>query len=419
MTPTSADPPPRADAAAHAASSPGAAPSGNGAAAPRSVSVLGSTGSIGTQTLDVIRLFPDQFRVRALTAGTNAELLAEQAREFEPDCVAIGDASKAEALREALRPLGITVHVGEEGLCTAARRDDVDVVVAAVVGFAGLEPVLEALKTGATVALANKETLVVGGALVEATLAAHGGTLLPVDSEHSAIFQCLVGEEARTVEQIVLTASGGPFRERDADTFDAITRAEALDHPNWSMGNKITIDSATMMNKGLEVIEAKWLFDLAVDQIEVLVHPQSIVHSMVAFADGAIKAQLGVPDMKVPIQYALSYPARWPAPHERLDWREVPRLDFEPPDLDKFPCLRLAFDAIEAGGTAPAVLNAANEAAVAHFLDEAIAFTDIPRLVEEALARRTPADPTSLEALQAADAEARRCVEELALPTED
>jgi 1-deoxy-D-xylulose-5-phosphate reductoisomerase len=221
------------------------------------------------------------------------------------------------------------------------------------------------------------------------------------------------------VEELVLTASGGPFRTRPADTLGAVTREEALDHPNWSMGAKITIDSATMMNKGLEVIEARWLFDVGADRIRVLVHPQSIVHSMVAFTDGSTKAQLGVPDMKVPIQYALSHPARWPAPHERLDWREVPRLDFEPPDLDKFPCLRLAFDAIEAGGTAPAVLNAANEAAVAHFLDEAIAFTDIPRLVEEALARRTPADPTSLEALQAADAEARRCVEELALPTED
>jgi 1-deoxy-D-xylulose-5-phosphate reductoisomerase len=292
----------------------------------------------------------------------------------------------------------------------------VDVVVAAVVGFAGLAPVVAALREGKQVALANKETLVVAGALINDLLDRTPGTLLPVDSEHSAIFQCLAGESEQNLEDIVLTASGGPFRTRKASTFADITVEEALDHPNWSMGNKITIDSATMMNKGLEVIEAKWLFDLDVDQIQVLVHPQSIVHSMVTFADGTVKAQLGVPDMKVPIQYALSYPDRWSAPHERLDWTEVARLDFETPDTDKFPCLGLAFDALEQGGTAPAVLNAANEEAVALFLNEEIRFTDIPRSIDRALQALPSADVPDLNALSEADAEARRFVQELTLP---
>ncbi|PSQ62591.1 MAG: 1-deoxy-D-xylulose-5-phosphate reductoisomerase, partial [Bacteroidetes bacterium QH_1_61_8] len=240
------------------------------------------------------------------------------------------------------------------------------------------------------------------------------GELLPVDSEHSAIFQCIAGESERTVETVVLTASGGPFRTRPANTFDDVTVDEALNHPNWSMGPKITIDSATMMNKGLEVIEARWLFDLTVDEIQVLVHPQSIVHSMVAFADGAVKAQLGVPDMKVPIQYALSYPSRWPAPHERLDWSEVSRLDFEQPDTDKFPCLQLAYDALDAGGTAPAVLNAANEQAVSLFLEEEIAFVDIPRAIEDAMDQLTLNGTPTLEDLSDADEWARECVKELA-----
>jgi 1-deoxy-D-xylulose-5-phosphate reductoisomerase len=255
--------------------------------------------------------------------------------------------------------------------------------------------------------------MVVAGAEVNRLLDEHGGTLIPVDSEHSAIFQCLVGENERAVEELILTASGGPFRTRDASTFDAITPAEALDHPNWSMGAKITIDSATLMNKGLEVIEARWLFDIGPDAIRVLVHPQSIVHSMVAFADGSVKAELGVPDMKVPIQYALSYPDRWPAPHERIDWTELQRLDFELPDTDKFPCLRLAFEALEIGGTAPAVLNAANEEAVALFLDERIGFTDIPRSIEDALGRLADGSDSSLEAVRAADAAARQRVQEL------
>jgi 1-deoxy-D-xylulose-5-phosphate reductoisomerase len=383
---------------------------------PRDLAVLGSTGSIGTQTLEIARLFPERFRVRVLTAHRNADLLAEQARASRPDAVVIGDADRREALAAALSDTDVTVRSGAEALRGAASRPDVDVTVAAVVGFAGLRPVLAALRAGKTVALANKETMVVGGALVNETLAHNeDAALIPVDSEHSAIYQCLAGESAEAVEELILTASGGPFRERPAGSFDGITKAEALDHPNWSMGEKITIDSATMMNKGLEVIEARWLFGVDPENIRVMVHPQSIVHSMVAFRDGSVKAQLGVPDMKVPIQYALSHPARWQAPHERLDWSELSRLDFEPPDTAKFPCLRLAFEALRTGGTAPAALNAANEAAVALFLQERIGFTDLPALIEDALARAdSPAASPSLEALTEADRAARRRVRERA-----
>jgi len=381
---------------------------------PQRLAVLGATGSIGTQTLDVVRLFPDRFDVRALTCGANVDLLTEQAREFRPEVVVAGSAPKAKTLRHRLSSLDIEVLAGKEGLRHVAARDDVDSVVAAVVGFAGLVPVLAALRAGKRVALANKETMVVGGDLVQEAVEEGDGELLPVDSEHSAIFQCIAGESERTVETVVLTASGGPFRTRPANTFDDVTVDEALNHPNWSMGPKITIDSATMMNKGLEVIEARWLFDLTVDEIRVLVHPQSIVHSMVAFADGAVKAQLGVPDMKVPIQYALSYPSRWPAPHERLDWSEVSRLDFEQPDTDKFPCLQLAYDALDAGGTAPAVLNAANEQAVSLFLEEEIAFVDIPRAIEDAMDQLTLNGTPTLEDLSDADEWARECVKELA-----
>jgi len=382
---------------------------------PRGLAVLGATGSIGTQTLEVVRLFPDAFDVRVLTCGSNVERLADQVREFRPECVAVGTAERARDLRTRLSGGDVEIRVGEEGLCEAATRAEVDVVMAAVVGFAGLAPVLAALRAGKDVALANKETLVVGGALVQEVLARHEeARLFPVDSEHSAIFQCMVGETERAVEEVVLTASGGPFRTRPADTFGAITVEETLDHPNWSMGAKITVDSATMMNKGLEVIEARWLFDLDVEQIQVLVHPQSIVHSMVSFADGAVKAQLGVPDMKVPIQYALSFPNRWAAPHERLDWSELSRLDFERPDTEKFPCLQLAYDALDAGGAAPAVLNAANEAAVGLFLNEDISFPDIPRLIEQALRRTSTDGAASVEALTTADRAARETVKELA-----
>lgn len=374
--------------------------------------VLGSTGSIGTQTLDIVRLFPDRFRVVALTAGSNVDLLERQAREFAPTCVVIADENANRDLSSRLRDTAIEVLSGPEGLCEAASKSDVDTVVAALVGFAGLESVLAALRTKKKVALANKETLVVAGALVEKTLADHGGVLIPVDSEHSAIFQCLVGEPHSGVEELILTASGGPFRTRPRGTFGTITREEALDHPNWSMGAKITIDSATMMNKGLEVIEARWLFGIDVERISVLVHPQSIIHSMVTFADGSTKAQLGVPDMKVPIQYALSYPDRWPAPHERLDWSSIRSLDFETPDAERFPCLQLAYDALRQGGAAPAVLNAANEQAVARFLEGRVRFNDISAVISDALAALSPRDARHLEDLKAIDEEARAFVVE-------
>ena len=376
------------------------------------LSVLGSTGSIGTQTLDIVRLFPDRFDVYALTAGTNADLLIAQAREFLPECVVLGDARRRKQVEQALEPLGIRVLAGQEGLCEAATLDGVNTVVAALVGFAGLESVIEAVRAGKKVALANKETLVVAGQLVTHLLKEHKGTLVPVDSEHSAIFQCLVGEPANSVESLILTASGGPFRTRPAETFGVITREEALAHPNWSMGAKITIDSATMMNKGLEVVEARWLFDIPADRISILVHPQSIVHSFVAFADGSAKAQLGLPDMRVPIQYALSYPERWPAPHERLDWSGAMHLHFEPPDRAKFPCLDLAYEALEAGGAAPAILNAANEQAVALFLAGKIRFTDIPDAIDQALGSVPVQEHPELEDIIACDAEARRVVQE-------
>ena len=374
------------------------------------IAILGSTGSIGTQTLDVARLFPDRFDVRALTAGSNADLLIAQAREFLPECVVIGDVSRRKQVREAVAPLGIRVLTGQEGLCEAAALDEVDTVVAALVGFAGLRSVVAALGAGKKVALANKETLVVAGRLVTSLLQDGAGMLLPVDSEHSAIFQCLAGEPGRSVESLVLTASGGPFRTRSADTFGTITKAQALAHPNWSMGAKITIDSATMMNKGLEVVEAHWLFDMPPERISVLVHPQSIVHSLVVFRDGSVKAQLGLPDMRLPIQYALSYPERWAAPHERLDWSDAMQLDFEPPDRAKFPCLDLAYEALAAGGAAPAILNAANEQAVALFLAEKIRFTDIPDAIGETLGRMPAHAEPSLDDLVSCDAEARRIV---------
>jgi 1-deoxy-D-xylulose-5-phosphate reductoisomerase len=385
---------------------------------PRRVTVLGSTGSIGRQTLEVLRLFPDRFRVQALTCGSNIDLLVEQAREFQPSCVAVGNREHVDACRSRLADTDITVVAGPEGLSEAASQP-ADIVMAAIVGFAGLAPVLAAIETGATIALANKETMVVAGALVNEALEASGSTLIPVDSEHSAIFQCLAGETMRSVEEIILTASGGPFRERPAHTFADITCEEALDHPNWDMGAKITIDSATLMNKGLEVIEARWLFDLDPEEIRVLVHPQSIVHSMVAFSDGAIKAELGVPDMKVPIQYALTYPDRWPAPYERLDWTQIASLDFEPPDTDRFPCLRLAYDALKAGGTAPAVLNAANEVAVELFLDREISFPAIPEVIENTMQAVAGPAVSDLDELNAVDAEAREVAKELTLPAAD
>ncbi len=372
--------------------------------------MLGSTGSIGTQTLEIVKLFPERISVHALAAGSNWELLAEQALAFQPQVVCIAEEARYASLKDALATTSIRVVSGREGLCEIASAEEADVVVAAIVGAAGLRPTLAAVESGKMIALANKETLVVAGSLVERLAREYGSMLIPVDSEHSAIFQCLVGEDSDSVESVTLTASGGPFRQRSVETFDAITRAEALNHPNWSMGAKITIDSATMMNKGLEVIEARWLFGLTPEEINVIVHPQSIIHSFVTFSDGSAKAQLGVPDMKVPIQYALTFPDRWPAPHDRIDWNTLRSLNFEKPDFHRFPCLRLAFEALKQGGSAPAVLNAANEVAVALFLADQIGFTDIPRLIEEAMSSVPSSDGTDLDSLLAADESARQAV---------
>lgn len=381
---------------------------------PRRIAVLGATGSIGTQTLAVAALFPEKLRVTALAAGSDWEGLAAQALRFRPEVVAIADEAARVPLAESLAGKGIRILCGREGLCELAAADGADVVVAAIVGAAGLAPTLAAVEAGKTVALANKETLVMAGALVQEKAARHGATLLPVDSEHSAIFQCLVGEDPAGVEKLILTASGGPFLRRPAEAFDRITPEEALAHPNWRMGAKVTVDSATLANKGLEVIEARWLFAMPPERIEVLVHPQSIVHSLVAFRDGSTKAQLGVPDMKVPIQYALTYPERWPAPHARLDWAALGTLDFEPPDHARFPALGLAYEALRRGGTAPATLNAANETAVALFLEKRIRFSAIPRLIETALDAADPSPADDLAALLDADAAARVLVKERA-----
>jgi 1-deoxy-D-xylulose-5-phosphate reductoisomerase len=377
----------------------------------KNLAVLGSTGSIGTQTLDLVRLYPDRLRVRALTAGRNVALLARQAREFEPELVVIADESLVGELRAETSGLDCRVAAGPEGLLEAAALDNVDIVVTALVGYAGLAPTLVAIEKGRRIALANKETLVVAGDLIADAVKRGGAEVIPVDSEHSAIFQCLVGEPTKSVEQLILTASGGPFRNLPAADFSNITPQRALKHPNWDMGAKITIDSATMMNKGLEVIEARWMFDIPAEHISVVVHPESIIHSMVVFADGSTKAQLGVPDMKVPIQYALTYPDRWASPHERLDWTTISSLNFQEPDLVRFPCLRLAFDVLQLGGTAPAVLNAANEVAVARFLSEDLSFTGISALIEEAVAKLAgPGD--TLDALRAADEATRQFAEE-------
>ncbi|GAB5535626.1 MAG: 1-deoxy-D-xylulose-5-phosphate reductoisomerase [Rubricoccaceae bacterium] len=377
------------------------------ASEPRKLAILGSTGSIGVQTLEVAALFPDRLKVDALVAGSDWKALAAQALEVCPRLVVIADEAAVAPLRDALASTTIEVRAGSAAIEAVAAAPEVDVVVAAIVGAAGLRPTLAAARAGKTIALANKESLVVAGALVEEACHKSGAVVIPVDSEHSALFQALLGEPLSTIETLILTASGGPFRQRDAASFADITREEALAHPNWSMGAKVTIDSATLMNKGLEVIEARWLFGIEADRIEVVVHPQSVIHSMVAFCDGSTKAQLGVPTMCVPIQYALTFPDRWPAPHPRLDWTTLGSLDFEAPDLRRFPALGLAFSALRLGGAAPAVLNAANEVAVERFLSGDIRFPDIPRLVETALAN-APARAESLDALVAADAEARQ-----------
>ncbi len=347
----------------------------------KNIAIIGSTGSIGTQALDVIARFPEIFQVEVLTANGNADLLIEQAKAFRPNVVVICDKQKYPMVQEALWPEGIKVYAGKESLEEVVRMEPVDMVLTAVVGFAGLRSTISAIDAGKDIALANKETLVVAGDIITELAAQRKVNILPVDSEHSAIFQCLVGEGHNPIEKIYLTASGGPFRGFKPEDLQKVTREEALKHPNWSMGAKITIDSASMMNKGLEVIEARWLFALRPEQIEVIVHPQSVIHSMVQFADSSIKAQMGLPDMRVPIQYALSYPWRLPADYPRFNFLDYPELTFEKPDLDTFQNLKHAFRALNEGGNRACVMNAANEVAVDAFLSGEVDFFRMPELI--------------------------------------
>lgn len=349
------------------------------------IAVLGSTGSIGTQTLDIICENPHEFKASVLTAGHNWELLATQARKFLPSMVVIADESHLLNLREALADLPIRVEAGAEAIAEAAALPEVDMVITAMVGYSGLLPTVSAINAGKRIGLANKETLVVAGEIITNMLRNSKSEIIPVDSEHSAIYQCLVGETGNPIQKIILTASGGPFRTFTAEQLEHVTVRDALNHPNWSMGAKVTIDSASMMNKGFEMIEARWLFNTPPEKIEVAVHPQSIVHSMVEFEDGSVKAQLGVPDMHLPIAYAMSYPRRLPSPRPALRLAQYSHLTFEAPDFNRFPMLGMAFDAIEKGGNAPCALNAANEVAVAAFLREELRFTDIPRLVGKSM----------------------------------
>ena len=352
---------------------------------------------------------PDRFRVTCLTAHRNTELLAEQVRRFKPRVVVVADSERVGTLR-ALVDGTTEVLCGDAALLEAVTRSDVDIVISALVGFAGLHPTLRAIEAGKDIALANKEALVVGGELVMAKVREHGVRLLPVDSEHSAILQCLQGEEMHSVSRLILTASGGPFLNTPREEMAAITPARALKHPTWTMGAKITIDSATLMNKGLEVIEAHWLFGLPAERIEVIVHPQSIIHSMVEFVDGSVKAQLGVPDMKLPIQYALPYPERPPSNFKRVDFAALGKLTFQDPDVDRFPCLSLAFRAMREGGTAAAVLNAANEAAVGLFLEGRIGFAAIPDLIAQAMDAVPSSGALTLDLIDRADHDARTFV---------
>src|SRR5690554_5754691 len=349
------------------------------------VALLGSTGSIGVQTLEVIKSHFDRFEVEVLTAQSNAELLIRQALEFMPNAVVIGNEDKYDMVKDALQSRGVKVYTGMSALAQIVEMDTIDVVLTALVGYAGLIPTIHAIESGKNIALANKETLVVAGELITNLARTKGVNIYPVDSEHSAIFQCLVGEFHNPIEKLILTASGGPFRGRDRDFLKTVTKEQALKHPNWDMGAKITIDSASLMNKGLEVIEAKWLFGVDPSQIEVVVHPQSIVHSLVQFEDGSIKAQLGLPDMRIPIQFALTYPDRYPSDFPRFDFAHYPTLRFEKPDTHTFRNLQLACDALDKGGNAACVLNAANEVVVESFLKDRIGFLQMSDIIDETL----------------------------------
>ena len=377
----------------------------------RTIAILGSTGSIGTQTLQVVDEHPECFEVYALTANDRVDELIEQARKYQPEAVVIANETKYEYLKEALQDMPIKVYGGYEAICQIVQSDPIDVVVTALVGFSGLRPTIEAIKAGKAIALANKETMVVAGELINELAMKHEVPILPVDSEHSAIFQCLAGEGDNKVEKLILTASGGPFRTFSKEQLETVTKEQALKHPNWSMGAKITIDSASMMNKGFEVIEAKWLFGMDAKGIDVIVHPQSVIHSMVQFADGTVKAQLGTPDMRLPIMYALSYPVRLPSTFERLDFTKTTELTFEQPDMERFPNLQLAYQALTMGGNMPCVLNAANEVCVAAFLKEKIKFTEMSRLIERAMQSIDYQLKPTLDNLLETDRNTRRMVE--------
>lgn len=372
----------------------------------KKIAILGSTGSIGTQALDVVSQHPDLFEARVLTAGRRADLLIDQARRFLPDAVVIADESQYHYVQEALADLPVKVYAGEEALCQVVEGEQIDIVLTALVGFAGLKPTLHAINARKAIALANKETLVVAGELVMQRALARQAPILPVDSEHSAIFQCLAGERS-PIEKIILTASGGPFRLMERERLAAVTPTEALKHPNWQMGAKITIDSATMMNKGFEMIEAKWLFGVSPTDIEIVVHPESIIHSAVQFADGAVKAQLGMPDMRVPIQYALSYPQRLTLNTPKLDLFTLGHLTFEKPDMERFACLALAYEATQSGGNKPCVLNAANEVANLAFREGRLGFLQIAEVIAKTMARTPFVAEPSLDTYLATDKEAR------------
>ncbi|CAN5173824.1 1-deoxy-D-xylulose-5-phosphate reductoisomerase [soil metagenome] len=376
-------------------------------AAKKRIAIFGSTGSIGTQTLDVIAAHPDKFSVEVLTAHTNDELLVEQALKFEPNMVVIGDEKKFQKVKDALSKTHIKIFTGEEALEEVAALDVYDIMIAAIVGFAGLKPTLKAIENSKTIALANKETLVVAGDIVMRKAAENKAPIIPVDSEHSAIFQCLVGESRNPIEKVILTASGGPFLGKKPNFLVNVKRDHALQHPNWTMGAKITIDSATLMNKGLEMIEAKWLFNLRPDQVQVVIHPQSIIHSMVQFEDGSIKAQMGLPDMKLPIQYALTFPERLPSKFPRYDFKKPGTLIFEEPDIKTFRNLVLATEALHKGGNMPCILNAANELAVFAFLRNRIGFLDITEMVERTMNKITFIQNPTLEEYFESDGEAR------------
>ncbi len=379
----------------------------------RGIAICGSTGSIGTQALDVIAQHSDKFRVEVLTAYSNADLLIKQALLFKPNAVVIGDESKYEVVRDTLWSHDIKTYAGEDALEQVVQMEGIDVVLTAMVGFSGLKPTLKAIEAGKQIALANKETLVVAGDIVTKAAQEKGVNIYPVDSEHSAIFQCLAGEFQNPIEKIYLTASGGPFRGRTREQLLGVTKEQALKHPNWEMGAKITIDSASLMNKGLEVIEAKWLFNLKPEQVDVIVHPQSIIHSIVQFEDGSMKAQMGLPDMKLPIQYAIGYPNRLSSDYPRFNFMDYPSLTFEKPDTDTFRNLALAIEAMKTGGNMPCIMNAANEVAVAAFLKDEIEFLEIQKTIEESMNRGAFVAKPSLSVYLESDKETRAIAREI------